>query len=82
MAIGAGKLCSKLCSDRVGKRRIVTLRDKLMIGGFSAKNNAFRCDLREADRALPGLATAAFGRSATSPRMLSLTEISTSRIEI
>jgi hypothetical protein len=53
-----------------------------MIGGFSAKNNAFRCDLREADRALPGLATAAFGRSATSPRMLSLTEISTSRIEI
>jgi hypothetical protein len=27
-------LCSKLCSDRVGKRRIGTRRDKLVIGGF------------------------------------------------
>src|SRR5713226_6846829 len=46
--------CSKLCSDRVGKRRIGTRLDRMAIGGFSAGNNAFRCDLREADRALTG----------------------------
>jgi hypothetical protein len=47
-------LCSKLCSDRVGKRRIGTRRDRMVIGGFWAGNNEFRRDLRERDRALTG----------------------------
>ena len=49
-------VCSKLCSDRVGQRRIGTGRDKIAIGRFSAGNCKIRRDLRGPDRALVGLA--------------------------
>jgi hypothetical protein len=52
--------CSKLCSERVGKRQIGTRQDKIAIGRFSAGNRESRRNSREADRALVGLANRRF----------------------
>jgi hypothetical protein len=36
--------CSKLCSDRVGKRQIGTRRDGIAIGRFVAENRKIGCN--------------------------------------
>ena len=49
-------VCSKLCSDRVGKPQIGTRWDRIGIWTFSGRNREFRCDSRKADRPQTGLA--------------------------
>ena len=53
---GAAHLCSKLCSDRVGKQRSGTRQNRIGIRRLSAGNSAFRRDPKTAVRALVGLA--------------------------
>ena len=48
--------CSKLCSDRVGKRQIGTRQDRISIRRFLAGNRESRRDSRQSDPALVGLA--------------------------
>jgi hypothetical protein len=48
--------CSKLCSDRVGKRQIGTRQDKIAIGGFWLETGRTWRESRDANRALVGLA--------------------------
>ena len=50
------RLCSKLCSDRVNKRQIGTLHDRIAIGWFWARNRESWRNSRWAARALVGLA--------------------------
>jgi hypothetical protein len=60
--------CSKLCSEPVGKRQIVTRRDRIAIRRFSAGNRKIGPDSREGDRALVGLANRACGPQSTQAR--------------
>ena len=49
-------MCSKLCSDRVGKRQIGTRQDRNAVAEFSAGNGEIGPNCGESDRTPIGLA--------------------------